>query len=75
MLFLTETALESKFVRREVKFADAINKPIVTLSLEPVELKYGLQMLLTQYQMLAADRVTASEIGIALGYVHQLQRA
>jgi hypothetical protein len=75
MLFLTETALESKFVRREVKFADAINKPIVTLSLEPVELKYGLHMLLTQYEMLAADRVTASEIGIALGYVHHLQRA
>jgi hypothetical protein len=73
VLFLTETALESKFVRREVKFADAIDKPIVTLSLEPVELKYGLHMLLAQYQMLTADRVTASEIGIALGYVHHLQ--
>ena len=73
VLFLTEAAVESKFVRREVKFADAIDKRIVTLRLDTVELKHGLHMLLTQYQMLAPERVTASEISLALGYVHKLR--
>lgn len=56
VLFLSPRAAASKYVRREVKFADALNKPLVSVVLEPVALREGLHMLLTQYQMLDAAR-------------------
>ena len=52
LLFLTPRAVESRYVRREVKFADALAKPLVALQLEPSPLRHGLAMLLTQYQIL-----------------------
>jgi hypothetical protein len=55
VVFLSNGALQSKFVRREIKFADALDKPIVSVLLEPVHLGEGLRMLLTQYQMLEAS--------------------
>lgn len=52
LVFLTREAVASKHVRREVKFADKLDKPIVPVLLEPVDLGGGLDMLLSQYQML-----------------------
>jgi hypothetical protein len=54
LLFASRAAIESKYVRREVKFADALDTPIVTVLLEEASLSYGLRMLLTQYQMIDA---------------------
>ncbi len=52
LLFVSESAINSKYVRREVKFADALNKPILSVVLEETRLSGGMNMLLTQYQML-----------------------
>ncbi len=54
LVFLSAAAMQSKHVRREVKFADRLDKPIVTVRLEEVPLGQGLEMLLGQYQMLDA---------------------
>jgi hypothetical protein len=51
LVFLSQAAVASKLVRREVKFADKLDKPIVPVLLEPVELDGGLDMLLSQYQI------------------------
>lgn len=56
LLFLSHTAVASKHVRREVKFADRLDKPLLTVLLEPVDLGQGLDMLLTQFQMIDATR-------------------
>jgi len=52
LLFTSRAAVGSKFVRREVKFADALDVPVLNVMLEDVTLTHGLRMLLTQYQML-----------------------
>ncbi len=52
LLFVSESAINSKYVRREAKFADALNKPILSIVLEDTQLSGGMHMLLTQYQML-----------------------
>jgi hypothetical protein len=53
ILFVSAQSVKSKHVRREVKFADTLNKPIVAIRLEPeVELVDGMAMLLNQYQYL-----------------------
>lgn len=52
LVFLSREAVASKHVRREVKFADKLDKRIVPVLLEPAELDGGLDMLLSQYQML-----------------------
>jgi hypothetical protein len=54
MLFASDAAVASKYVRREVKFADALDRPILSVLLEDAALGHGLHMLLTQYQMLDA---------------------
>lgn len=56
LTFISQTAVESKWVRREVKFADSENKPILAIKLEEAELKYGLKMLLSQYQIIDARK-------------------
>jgi len=58
LVFLSQASVGSKYVRREVKYADVLNKPILTVQLEDTRLSHGMRMLLTQYQMLdvrAAD--------------------
>lgn len=52
--FTSNAAIESKYVRREIKFADAIGLPVLGVLIENVELKHGLKMMMTQYQMLDA---------------------
>ncbi len=52
LLFVSQSAVASKYVRREVKFADSLGKPIVGVALENAHLTDGMRMLLSQYQML-----------------------
>ncbi|MGH8907843.1 MAG: toll/interleukin-1 receptor domain-containing protein [Egibacteraceae bacterium] len=54
LLFLSQAAVESKYVRREVRFADSLDKPIVTVQLEAARLGHGMGLLLTHYQMLSS---------------------
>ncbi len=52
LLCLSPGAVGSRYVRREVKYADALGKPVLAVKLEDTELAHGFAMLLTQYQML-----------------------
>jgi hypothetical protein len=53
LLFLSQAAVRSKYVRREVKFADTLGKPIVGVRLErDIDLSHGMAMLLNQYQVI-----------------------
>ncbi|MDQ6827491.1 MAG: toll/interleukin-1 receptor domain-containing protein [Gemmatimonadota bacterium] len=52
LLFVSQSAVASKYVRREVKFADSLGKPIISVALENAHLTHGMRMLLSQYQML-----------------------
>jgi hypothetical protein len=52
LLFVSSGAIESKYVRREVKYADALDIPLLSVLLEETPLGHGLGMLVTQYQML-----------------------
>lgn len=54
VLLASQAAVDSRYVRREVKFADALEKPLITIKLEDAVLTGGMNMLLTQYQMLDA---------------------
>lgn len=73
LLFATSAAMRSKYVRREVKFADAIDRPILCVALEEPELVQGMRMLLTQYQILDARAPDCTErlLG-ALAHLHAL---
>ena len=52
--FVSPAAVASKYCRREIKFADTIDIPILGVMLEPTELRHGLAMLFQQYQTLSA---------------------
>lgn len=54
LLFVSQSSITSKYVRREAKFADILNKPIVSVKLEEAKLTYGMGLLLTQYQMISS---------------------
>ncbi|HEX2207539.1 MAG TPA: toll/interleukin-1 receptor domain-containing protein [Longimicrobium sp.] len=55
LLCASRAAVESRYVRREVKFADALDIPLLCVLLEDeVPFAHGLRMLLTPYQMLNA---------------------
>ncbi len=71
VLFLTLGSIESKHIRREVKYADKEEKPIVTIKLDDVELAHGLDMLLTQYQVLDSSDTDPVQLARSLGFVHQ----
>ena len=74
LLFLSQPSVDSKYVRREVRFADFCDKPILSVKLEQVTLAHGLYMLLQQYQMLDATASDfSSEIRRALRF-HGLVR-
>ena len=58
---LSDVAVNSKWVRREIKFADSENRPILGIRLDDnVELKEGLKIILDQYQMLDVSRADFS---------------
>lgn len=52
LLFVSQAAVDSKYVRREVQFADTLNKPIISVQLETARLRHGMGVLLAHYQML-----------------------
>jgi TIR domain len=54
LAFVSEAAVESKYCRREIKFADAIDKPLLVVMLEAATLQYGLKFLLLQLQQISA---------------------
>jgi hypothetical protein len=53
LLFLSQPAVESKYVRRELQFADTLDKPIICVQIELAELRHGLGLLLSQYQRIS----------------------
>ncbi|NJM39211.1 MAG: toll/interleukin-1 receptor domain-containing protein [Akkermansiaceae bacterium] len=55
LLFVTPAAIASKYVRREVKYADALGKTIVSVILKETAPTHGMAMLLSQYQVLNLD--------------------
>jgi hypothetical protein len=57
LLFLSQPAVDSKFVRRELQFADSLGKPIIGVQLEVAQLRHGLALLLGQYQLLSHGTV------------------
>jgi TIR domain len=57
MLFVSQAAIRSRYVRREVKFADTLNKPVLSLRLENAVLSNGMAMFLNQYQMMDVENV------------------
>ncbi len=59
LAFLSQASVESKYCRREIKFADALDKPILAVELERVQLLLGLEMLLQQYQRIRLADSTA----------------
>jgi hypothetical protein len=54
VLFLSDRAVDSRYVRREVQYADALGKPLLTVRLDDAELRHGLALLLQQHQILDA---------------------
>ncbi len=52
VVFLSKAAIQSKWVRREVKYADVLGKPLLPIKLEEVELRSGMAILLTQFQVI-----------------------
>jgi hypothetical protein len=55
LLFLSQPAVDSKYVRRELQFADSLGKPIIGVQIERTELRHGLALLMSQYQLLRHD--------------------
>jgi hypothetical protein len=51
ILFVSPAAVASKYVRREVKFADALDTPLIPVLLEDTPLNHGMRMLLAPRQM------------------------
>jgi hypothetical protein len=73
LYFVSRGSVASKYCRREVKYVDQLGKPILSVKLEPVELAHGLEMLLTQYQMVdAANQDFSDEIERSLKYLRLL---
>lgn len=66
MVFLSQAAADSKWVQRELKFADAKDKRVVPVLLEEVELGSGLEIILSEYQMIDAT---------STDFANQLKRA
>lgn len=52
LLFLSPAAIDSKYVRREVLFADSIGKRIISVRLETTRLTYGMGLLLSHCQII-----------------------
>lgn len=72
VVFESEAAMNSKWVRREIKFADQVDRPILRIRLEPTQLPAGLDIMLEQYQSIdAAAPDFAQEIERAIRF-HRL---
>lgn len=71
LVFLSQAAVESKWVQREIKFADSENRPIIGIRLDKnLELRHGLKVVMTPHQMLdVSNPKFADELRKALNYV------
>jgi hypothetical protein len=70
IVFVSDSAVSSKYVRREVKYADGIGKSILAVRLEDCQLRFGMKMLLTQYQMIdAATQGYLMQVKMAVEYL------
>ncbi|MEX2214464.1 MAG: TIR domain-containing protein [Phycisphaeraceae bacterium] len=74
LVFLSEAAVNSKWVRREIKFADSEQRPILGIRLDKdVELKHGLKLVLSQFQLINATSADFSaELRRAVEYTRLL---
>jgi hypothetical protein len=73
LLFVSQAAIQSRYVRREVRFADALAKPLLCVTLEDAQLTHGMDMLLSQYQMVNSRAPDfQDELERAIQYVRQL---
>lgn len=62
IVFLSQAAVESKMVRREIILADKENRPILGVRLEKeVEFKHGLKGIMAQYQTIDASAADFSD--------------
>jgi hypothetical protein len=52
LAFLSQAAVDSKWIQREIHFADGLNKPILPIWLEPLQLRGGLNLVLFRSQHL-----------------------
>jgi TIR domain len=52
LTFMSQAAVNSKYCRREIKFADAINRPLLVVALEPTQLAHGLDFMLRAVQQI-----------------------
>jgi hypothetical protein len=52
LLFISQASIDSKYVRREVLFADSMEKRIISIRLESVQLRHGMKLLLPRYQII-----------------------
>jgi len=74
LLFISQPAIDSKYVRREVLYADALCKPILSVVLESTRLHSGMEMILQMYQMLnVASNDFESALTKALKYMFVLR--
>ncbi len=62
LVFLSQGAVDSKYVRREIQLADTLNIPILTLLMGRPELRRGLKLVLEQYQMVSLEQQPLIEI-------------
>ena len=61
IVFLSQSAIESKWVRREIKYADSQDKPILTVALDKIILDHGLDLLLMNYQIISESNFDFEE--------------
>jgi hypothetical protein len=52
VLFLSQAAIDSRYVRREVLFADSMDKRIISVRLEAAQLRHGMRLLLSHYHII-----------------------
>jgi hypothetical protein len=69
LLFISQSAIDSRYVRREVLYADTLCKPILSVVLSDTRLHSGMELILRMYQMLdVASNEFASALTKALEY-------
>ncbi|MFO1491588.1 MAG: toll/interleukin-1 receptor domain-containing protein [Kiritimatiellia bacterium] len=68
LVFLSQAAVDSKMVRREIILADSENLPILGVRLDAViEFKHGLKGIMTQYQTIdASDADFSDQLKLAI---------
>jgi len=55
LILLSQAAIDSRYCRREIKLADAIEKPLLIVALESATLRHGLSLLLQSIQQIPTN--------------------